>query len=231
MAKDEKEMKAVIDAELKKVPIWQRGKKKRQMIEDFDAKISELSTEWRTNDQSLIDIKAEIGRQVDELTFQIEDALEQMFDIQTRLGEIEEELDDESDDESDDPAIIKKKANLHNEKGQLLRTHAQFNSDIQRMKDKKLSLLSKVSDAEREYEQRRGYIINNMRGLVECRTILERPKELPKWVERIPAELLKGVVAGGLLIIGLYVKEKMLDEGTSDKETEYFINNIGKINY
>lgn len=231
--KDNEKMKEIIDKELKSVPLWKRNKRKREMIENIDNKIISLGEEWETNDESLKTIKKEINDQVEDIVFQIEDGLQQMYEIQTALESLDDDLDkldDESEELSEDELKEKldTRSAILSKKRELLQKHERLYTDIQRLKDKKLSLLNKVAEAEKEFEQTRGYITSNLRGLVETRTILEKPKEWPKWAERIPGELLKGLVAGGLLIVGLIVKEKMLDEGTSDKNTEYFVNNIGK---
>ena len=217
----EESMKTVIDGELKKVPFWKRNSRKREMIENIDAKIISLGEEWENNDQSLQDIKAEIADQIEEIDFQINDGMEQCYEIQQELNDILAKIVDTEE--------LDEKVKLGMERKNLMDKHEGLMNAIAKLKDKKLLLLTKVADAEKEFEQKRGYIAANLRGLVETRTILEKPKEIPKWAERIPGELLKGLVAGGLLIVGLVVKEKMMDDGTSDKNTEYFVNNIGKV--
>lgn len=64
-----------------------------------------------------------------------------------------------------------------------------------------------------------------MKGLVECYEILDKPKELPRWVDT-------GIKIGAtvLTIVGTaVVKEKLLNSGSLDKSTEGIFNSSTKL--
>ena len=134
MKENDNKMKKIIDEELKAAPLWKRNKRKREMIENIDAKIVELGEEWETNDESLRSIKKEINDQVEDLEFQIEDGIQQMYDIQTELGDLEKELENLDDEDEPDS---NKRSEIHQRRRELIQRHERLYTDIQRMKDKK----------------------------------------------------------------------------------------------
>ncbi len=102
-------------------------------------------------------------------------------------------------------------------------------SERKKLQDEIIALNKKKMEAEELYAKKIANISAELRGLIESRILLDKPKELPKWAERIPGELAKGTVMGGLLFLGWVIKDKMLDDGSADKNSEFFINNMTKL--
>lgn len=82
--------------------------------------------------------------------------------------------------------------------------------------------LMKKPDLKIEEYQRYSVCLKN---LVECYEILDKPKEIPRWVDTVVK-----VGATAATIIGTaVVKEKLLNAGGLDKSTEGIFNNSSRL--
>ena len=64
-----------------------------------------------------------------------------------------------------------------------------------------------------------------LKNLVEAYELLQKPKELPRWVETG----IKVIVTAGTIVGTAIVKEKLLDSGGLTKSTEGIFNNSTKL--
>jgi len=178
-----------------KIKFIERERQKQERKDEVCRKIDVLLKDWDSYDESLKEAKAAIDATISDLVDQIEDADNQLIELE------EDEVD----------------------------KCRELISERKKLQDDIIALNKKKMEAEELYSKKIANISAELRGLIESRILLDKPRELPKWAERIPGELAKGALTGGLLFLGWIIKDKMLEDGSSDKNSEYFVNNIIKL--